>query len=136
VLAVGPKFAGSNPTEDDASLRQIKIRSTTSFGGKVKPLVHVIRSYGMVKIPTSMKEILRRQNLSAISSPSFPASLLDVSAGNFQRALVNKLGTIRKADGERTIDYKWSKCKGHLVRPLLKDKIELIFRFSTRPVMS
>jgi hypothetical protein len=135
VLAVGPKFAGSNPTEDDASLRQIKIRSTTSFGGKVKPLVHVIRSYGVVKIPTSMEEILRWQNLAAISLPSFPASLLDV-VGNFQRALVNKLGTIRKAGGERTIDYKWSKCKGHLVRPPLKDKRQLIFRFSTRPVMS
>jgi hypothetical protein len=39
VLATGPKFgpAGSIPTEGDGFLRVIKIRSTTSFGGEVKP---------------------------------------------------------------------------------------------------
>jgi hypothetical protein len=34
-----PRFAGSNPTGDDGFLRVIKIRSTTSFGGEVKPSV-------------------------------------------------------------------------------------------------
>jgi hypothetical protein len=35
VLATGPRFAGSIPTEVDVFLRVIKIRSTTSFGGEV-----------------------------------------------------------------------------------------------------
>jgi hypothetical protein len=41
VLATGPdpRFSGSNPAENDGFLRVIKIRSTTSFGGEVKPLV-------------------------------------------------------------------------------------------------
>jgi hypothetical protein len=34
-----PRFAGSNPAEDDGFLRVIKIRSMTSFGGEVKPSV-------------------------------------------------------------------------------------------------
>jgi hypothetical protein len=38
-LPLDPKFAGSNPTKDDGFLRVIKIRSTTSFGGEVKPSV-------------------------------------------------------------------------------------------------
>jgi hypothetical protein len=40
VLATGPKVrGGSIPTEVDGFLRVIKIRSTTSFGGEVKPSV-------------------------------------------------------------------------------------------------
>jgi hypothetical protein len=35
-LPLDPRFAGSNPAEDDRFLRVIKIRSTTSFGGEVK----------------------------------------------------------------------------------------------------
>jgi hypothetical protein len=38
-LTLDPRFAGSYPAEDDGSLRAIKIRSTTSFGGKVKKSV-------------------------------------------------------------------------------------------------
>ena len=34
-----PRFAGSIPAEVDGFLRVIKIRSTTSFGGEVKPPV-------------------------------------------------------------------------------------------------
>jgi hypothetical protein len=34
-----PRFAGSNPAEDDGFLRVIKVCSMTSFGGEVKPLV-------------------------------------------------------------------------------------------------
>jgi hypothetical protein len=48
VLATGPRFAGSNLAEGD------KIRSTTSFGGEVKPsapcckiLWHVKDDYGV-----------------------------------------------------------------------------------------
>jgi hypothetical protein len=39
VLTIGIKVAGSNPAEDDKFLRPIKIRSTSSFGGEVKPSV-------------------------------------------------------------------------------------------------
>jgi hypothetical protein len=36
-LPLDPRFAGSNTAEDDGFLRAIKIRSTTSWGGGVKP---------------------------------------------------------------------------------------------------
>jgi hypothetical protein len=34
---------GSNLAKDNGFLREIKICSTTSFGGEVKPLAHVVR---------------------------------------------------------------------------------------------
>jgi hypothetical protein len=37
VLANGPKVCGFKPAEDDGFLTVIKIRSTTSFGGEIKP---------------------------------------------------------------------------------------------------
>jgi hypothetical protein len=43
VLATGPKVAGSILAEVDGFLRVIKIRSTTSFGGEVKPSVPCCR---------------------------------------------------------------------------------------------
>jgi hypothetical protein len=48
-LALDPRFASLNPAADDGLLRVIEIRSTTSFGGEVKPSVHVIRFYDMLK---------------------------------------------------------------------------------------
>jgi hypothetical protein len=46
------RFAGSKPAEDDEFLREIKIHSTPSFGGELKPpnpyrkfLRHVKESY-------------------------------------------------------------------------------------------
>jgi hypothetical protein len=38
-LPLDPRFAGSNPAEDDGFSRVTKIRSTPSFGGEVKPSV-------------------------------------------------------------------------------------------------
>jgi hypothetical protein len=35
-LPLDPRFAGSNPAEDDGVLRVIKIRNTISFGGELK----------------------------------------------------------------------------------------------------
>jgi hypothetical protein len=46
-----PSFAGLKPAEDDGFLRAIEIRSTTFFGGEVKPSSHVAKLYGMLKIP-------------------------------------------------------------------------------------
>jgi hypothetical protein len=38
-LPLDPRFAGSNPAEDDGFSRVMKIRGTTSFGGEVKSSV-------------------------------------------------------------------------------------------------
>jgi hypothetical protein len=47
VHAIGSTVFGSNPAEDNGFLREIKIRSTTSFGGKVKlcPLTKDVMAY-------------------------------------------------------------------------------------------
>jgi hypothetical protein len=42
-----------------------------------------------------MKDILHRQNAVSVSHHVSPASLLDVSAGHYQRGLVNESGMIR-----------------------------------------
>jgi hypothetical protein len=36
-VPLDPRFAGSNPAEDDGFLKAIKISSTASLGGEVKP---------------------------------------------------------------------------------------------------
>jgi hypothetical protein len=46
-----PRFAGSIPDEVDGFLRVIKILSTTSFGGEVKPSVPCRRFTRHVKEP-------------------------------------------------------------------------------------
>jgi hypothetical protein len=51
VLATKPKGRGFKSGICDGFLRAIKIRSTPSFGLEVKPDVHVVRFYGMLKIP-------------------------------------------------------------------------------------
>jgi hypothetical protein len=53
----------------------------------------------MLKNPTSMKEIHRRQNFRVISCQFSTASLIDVSAVNFKTALVDESGTIRSQIG-------------------------------------
>jgi hypothetical protein len=56
-LTLNLRFAGSNPAEDDGFLRVIKITSTTSFGGDVKPsspcgkiLRHAKESCGILQV--------------------------------------------------------------------------------------
>jgi hypothetical protein len=51
---------------------------------------------GIIKIPASMKEILRRQNLAAVSYQVSYVLLLHVYTGNSQRILMNGWETIRK----------------------------------------
>jgi hypothetical protein len=34
IVPLDPRFAGSNPAEDDGFLKAIEVRCTTSFGGK------------------------------------------------------------------------------------------------------
>jgi hypothetical protein len=47
-LPLDSRFAGSNLSEDDGFLREIKICSMTSIRGEVRPSVHVARFYGML----------------------------------------------------------------------------------------
>jgi hypothetical protein len=51
VLAIGPKICRFDPAEDDAFLMVIKISSTASFGGEVKPSVHCCSISQHVKQP-------------------------------------------------------------------------------------
>jgi hypothetical protein len=39
LLSIGPKVHGFKPSRGECTLMAIKIRSMTSFGGEVKPLV-------------------------------------------------------------------------------------------------
>jgi hypothetical protein len=62
VLALDPRFAGSNPAKDDGCLRAIVFRSKTSFVQKVKPslqylkiLRHVKETYGYERDASSAK---------------------------------------------------------------------------------
>jgi hypothetical protein len=85
VLLACLPFVGSNPTKDDGFLRVIKIRSTPSSGGKVKPSAPCRKTLRHAKEAFGMKEIIRMAKL--ISFASSPALLLDDSAGRISREL-------------------------------------------------
>jgi hypothetical protein len=51
VLAIRPSFSGINPAEVDRLLREIKIRSTTSYGEEVKPSIPYREILLHVKLP-------------------------------------------------------------------------------------
>jgi hypothetical protein len=57
----------------------------------------------MLKNPVSMKEILHRHNTTTIFHQVSPALLLDISAGNCQRALVDVSGMVRTQMGMHNI---------------------------------
>jgi hypothetical protein len=99
VLDIGPKISGFKLTEDNLLLRALKIHSMTYCRGEVKPSVPCHKIYGMLKNSTSMKEILFRQNSAAISHQVSSALLLDISAVNCKRAVVNESGMIRNQMG-------------------------------------
>jgi hypothetical protein len=77
-------LAGSIPTEIGGFLRVIKIRSTTSFGGEVKPSVSCRRFTACKRNLRAWIEMFRKQNLTAISHPSLQTAC--------QMALEVKLG--------------------------------------------
>jgi hypothetical protein len=62
VLAIGPKFAGSDPAQDDGFLRAIQICSTTSFGGEIKQAVPCCKFSLLVKRHLQYKRDTCRQN--------------------------------------------------------------------------
>jgi hypothetical protein len=53
-MLLDPEFSGSDPTESDGFLRVTIIRSTTYFGGEIKP------SAPFRKILRNVKDPLRR----------------------------------------------------------------------------
>jgi hypothetical protein len=87
MLAIEPKIHGFNPGGGQKNLPRLPSESHQS---------HLIRLRGMLKNPTSMREILRRQNSADISCKASPALTLD---GNCQRASVNKSGMMRNQVG-------------------------------------
>jgi hypothetical protein len=97
-LPLDPRFAGSNAAESDGFFRSIKVLSTTSLGGEVKP------SAPCRKILPHVNDPLRydRQNSSVISRPISLASLLGISE---QRTLVDESHMIRTEMGT-TVDQK------------------------------
>jgi hypothetical protein len=54
--SLDPRFAGSNPFEDNAFLRAIKICGTTSFRGKARPSAHVVRFYCILNNPAEYEK--------------------------------------------------------------------------------
>jgi hypothetical protein len=94
VLPFGPKVRGC-PAEDCGFLMAIKIRSTNSFGGEVKPSVPCRKTLRHVKDPYRYEQKEPRRKSSAISRQVSSASLLGTSAGYCQRALVVESGMIR-----------------------------------------
>jgi hypothetical protein len=69
-----------------------------------------------------MTEILYRQNSAAIYFfTKFILFRYKTSADNFQRALADESGMIRK-QMETKINHKWSQCEGRLPRPPHEDK--------------
>jgi hypothetical protein len=103
-LPLDPRFAGPNVAKNDGLLRAIKIRSTISFRGDVKP------SLSCCKILQHVKDLMRydrdtqRQNSVAISRPVSSEFLFGVSAAT-RATLVNGSGMIRTQMGS-TIHQK------------------------------
>jgi hypothetical protein len=76
-LPLVQRFSGLNLAENDGFLRPIVIRSTTYFGREVEPLAHVVRFYGMLKIPAEYDRDTSSQNSPLFLAVS-PDSLLGV----------------------------------------------------------
>jgi hypothetical protein len=71
-LPLDPKFAGSNPIEDDVFLRAVTIRSTTSFGWVAKPSAPCRKILRNVKVLLRYDRDTDRQNSATISHPFLP----------------------------------------------------------------
>jgi hypothetical protein len=84
---------GLNPAEVDGFSRAINIRSTTSFGGEVKPSAPCRKILGPEKNPRNIREILVGKIHGHFCVFS-PALLLGVSDRYYQRALAHEAGII------------------------------------------
>jgi hypothetical protein len=115
-LPFDQRFAGSNPAEDDRSLRAIKIRHTASFRGEVKLSLQSLKILQHVKDPYEYENDTSKAKFSDQFCKVSPASLLDVSAGNCQTTLVDESEVTREIEWGSTIAYKLRWHKGRLVR--------------------
>jgi hypothetical protein len=79
MLATGPKFSGSNPTEVTDFSGQKKIRNTLSFGGEVKSSAPCCEIFSMLKYLACYDRDTMPANFKD-TSRHFHASLLYVSA--------------------------------------------------------
>jgi hypothetical protein len=79
VLATGPTGRGFKPGRDDGCLRAIKIRSTPSSRmGSKSGRSHVIRFYGILKIPWGISDTDRQNSHSFVHSSYLPQMSLQV----------------------------------------------------------
>jgi hypothetical protein len=108
-VLLDPKFTGLNPAEDDAFLRAVIIRSTTSFGKEVKPSAPCRKILRRVKDPCGVWQRYFAGKVSGDFSLSkfLLASLLRVSAGICQRVVVDVSGMMSENGGG---------CMGRFVR--------------------
>jgi hypothetical protein len=114
VLAMDPRNAGSNPAED-GFLRAIKISSTTSFGGEVRPSPHVVRFYGTLENHTGMKRDTCVLNSRTFLAKFLPASLQGLSCNHSRELWLmnrNSLEFIR----EHNTSINDGSCMGRFVR--------------------
>jgi hypothetical protein len=79
-LPPDPRFAGSNPAEDNGFLRVIKIRSTTSFGGEVKSSVPCRRFTACKRTLRIWKRCFVQNSAAMFLTHVSPALLLDGSS--------------------------------------------------------
>jgi hypothetical protein len=95
-LPFDPRFAGSNPADDNGFLRATKILSTTSFagGGGIKAVGRLWH----VKDHCKYERDISKEKITVISCQDSLASLLDVSADNCQRAVGEESEMIIKSD--------------------------------------
>jgi hypothetical protein len=94
VLATGPKVRGFKLSQDDGSLKAIKMRRTTSLGREVKPSVPCRKILRHVKERYEYERDISLARLTSISHHVSPDSLLAVSAVICQRDLVDESGII------------------------------------------
>jgi hypothetical protein len=109
-------FAGSNPAESDGSLRAIKIRSMTSFGGEEKPLAPCRKTLRHVKDPSRYDRDTDRQNLAAIYRPLSPRFAARCSAASRVKNSGGWIGNDLNSDGERNRLWNSHRCMGRFVR--------------------
>jgi hypothetical protein len=80
-LPLDPKFAGSNPAEDNGLLRAIKSLAQLPSDGKQSRRPHVVTFHGMLKISTEYDRDTAPAKLTDISLQVSSASLPYVCAG-------------------------------------------------------
>jgi hypothetical protein len=114
-MPLDPRSTGSNLAKGDGLLSMIKIHSTISIRGEVKPFVPFHQILWLVKVPYKYKKryfvckihghfwphfsSFATRTPSSKGGEMWPKMAVNF-AGNFQRALVGKSGMIRTQMGD------------------------------------